>query len=42
MGNEGSIKMMNSMIIVVENGLPTCLTFMQEIRKRDLEGRLAG
>ena len=34
--------MMNSMVIVVENGLPTCLTFMQEIRKRDLEGRLAG
>lgn len=34
--------MLNSMVIVVENGLPICLTFMQEIRKRGIEDRLTG
>ncbi len=35
-----NINMMNAMVVVIENGLPTCIGFMEAIRNKGIENDL--
>lgn len=37
-----NINMMNAMVVVIENGLPTCIGFMEAIRNKGIENDLKG
>ena len=37
-----NINMMNAMVVVIENGLPTCIDFMEAIRNKGIENDLKG
>lgn len=37
-----NLNMMNAMVVVIENGLPTCISFMEDIKRKGIENNLNG